>query len=59
MANEAVRKALKENHMRQWQLAVLLGVSEQTMYRKLRTDLPEEEQKKMIGLINNGEGENK
>ena len=51
MVNEAVRKALKEHHIRQWQLAIMLGVSEATIYRKMRTELPLDEQKKLIDLI--------
>lgn len=51
--NEAVRRALRVNNMAVWQLADLLGVSDNTLFRKLRHELPEDEQKKMIRLIEN------
>ncbi len=51
MANEKIRNALKKCGMCQWKLAILLGISEQTIYRKLRVELPEEEQQKLIELI--------
>lgn len=54
MANERVKKTLKDHGLRQWQLAIILGVSEQTIYRKLRVELPEEEQNKLISLIVRG-----
>ena len=51
MKNIIVRQALKKHGMRQWELAVLLGISEQTIYRKLRIELPEEEQRNLANLI--------
>ena len=54
--NEAVRRALRVKNMAVWQLADLLGVSDNTLFRKLRHELPEEEQKKMINLIENAKG---
>lgn len=50
MKNIIVRQALKKHGMRQWELAVLLGISEQTIYRKLRIELPEE-QRNLANLI--------
>lgn len=52
MRNEEIRKAMKTKGLKQWQLAELLGISEQTMYRKLRTELPEDEKQKILGVIN-------
>lgn len=54
--NEAVRRALRIKNMAVWQLADLLGVSDNTLFRRLRHELPEEEQKKMIHLIKNAKG---
>ena len=51
MKNAIVRQALKKYGMCQWELALILGVSEQTMYRKLRVELPEEEQHNLADLI--------
>lgn len=50
-ANQAIRNALKECGMYQWQLAKLLNISEATITRKMRTELPQEEQKKIIAQI--------
>lgn len=50
-ANEKVRKALRLNDVRQWQLAKMLGVAESTLIRRLRDELPKEEQKKLIRMI--------
>lgn len=52
MKNEEIRKAMKSKGLKQWELAELLGVSEQTMYRKLRTELPKEEKQKILEVIN-------
>lgn len=51
MRNKVIRETLKENKMYLWQLADLLGVSEPTMVRRLRHELPEEEQKRIVELI--------
>lgn len=50
-ANVEVRNALKNRRISQWQLADLLGVSEQTIYRKLRKELPDEEKEKILKVI--------
>ncbi len=58
MANEIIRKALKENCLHQWELAEKMGISEQTIYRRLRTELPPDEQKKILAIIEDGRKEN-
>lgn len=54
MTNIKVRIAMNDNHVPQWKLARLLGVSEITVWRRLREELPEEEQDRIIDLIENG-----
>ena len=49
--NIAVRTALLENDMYLWQLAGLLEVSETTMTRMMRKELPEERQNELVELI--------
>lgn len=49
--NIKIRKALKEHDIPQWMLAEHLGVSEFTLIRKMRHELPENEQQKMISII--------
>jgi len=55
--NTRVRNALKEQNMYLWELAQLLGVSEATITRKMRTELPEDEQNNLIEFIKK-EGKN-
>lgn len=51
MANEAVKDALKRHGVPQWELGMELNISENTMYRKLRTDLPKQEQEQLIRKV--------
>ena len=53
-SNTKIRSALEESRMRHWELANLLGISESTLVRWLRTELPEEEQKRIISIIKEG-----
>lgn len=39
----------------QWELAKLMGVSENTIWRLLREEQPEEEQDRIIWIMNNPE----
>lgn len=52
--NEEIRKALKNANMTQWQLATILGVSENTVYRMLRSELPKEEKERFLKAIKGG-----
>ena len=49
--NRMIRLALKENNMRQWQLADLMGIREETLSRLLRHELSEAEQIEIVKLI--------
>ena len=51
MNNERIRKALKTYGVYTWELGDLLGVSEATVTRKLRHELPKEEQSRIVKLI--------
>lgn len=44
-----------QSGMKQWEVARLLGVSESVLSRKLRDELPEEEQNRIISVIENAE----
>lgn len=59
MANERIREALESNAMRQWELAERLGVSEFTLTRRLRRELPENEQARILALIESSAKEDK
>ena len=54
--NLEIRNMLKAKGMRHWQLAELLNISEATLCRKFRRELPPDEQKMIIDLIENWEG---
>lgn len=49
--NIRIRKVLKEAGMKQWQLAELLAISEYTLSRWLRKELPQDEQDRIINII--------
>ena len=52
-ANIRIKIALLEVGMKNWELAAFLGISEATMSRRLRVELPEEEQDRIINVIRN------
>jgi len=54
MTNKNIRMTMLENDLKQWQLAKLLGLSESKLSRKLREELPEDEQQHIIELIKGG-----
>lgn len=51
MTNEIIREELKEKKVYQWELASALGISEQTMVRKMRFEMSDDEQMKLLALI--------
>ena len=51
MANEVVRETLKEFKVRQWELAAAIGVSEQTMVRRMRFEMSDEVQLHLLEVI--------
>lgn len=55
MTNQKIRIAMYDNHITQWKLARILGVSESTVWRLLREELPEEEQTRIVRIIEGGE----
>lgn len=51
-ANKELRTFLKENDIKHWQLGLLLGISESTVYRLLRNECQPEVKKKIICVVN-------
>jgi len=51
MSNLDIREAAKAKGVPLWSIAKHLGISEPTMTRKLRTELPEAEKKRMLDVI--------
>lgn len=51
MANEDIRQLIKDECIRHWKLAELLEISESTLVRRLRKELPTEEKEKIKKAI--------
>ena len=51
MTNMKVRMAMMENGLKQWEVARLLGIHEAVLSRKMRDELPEEEQDRIVQVI--------
>ena len=49
--NKIVRKALTETGVRNWEFADILGVSPETISRRLRHEMPETDQIKYAEMI--------
>ena len=59
MTNKAVRTAMIEANLHQWELARLLEIHESTLCRMMRDELPAEKQEEIISVIHEhmkGEG---
>ena len=51
MANEDLRKLMKDERIHQWEVAEKIGVSEVTLCRKMRRDLSLEDRLKFQSAI--------
>ncbi len=51
MANEDIRKSLKINNIKYWQVANEYGITDGNFSRKLRKELSSEEKKKIFEII--------
>ena len=51
MKNRKVRESLFVNQLPQWRLAKALGIAESSLTRKLRDELPLEEQDELVRII--------
>ncbi len=54
MKNKLIRDALSKKGMFLYQLGTLLNVSEATITRMMREELPEKEQQRIVKLIERG-----
>lgn len=57
MNNTKIRIKMLETGMKQWEVARLLGMSEPVLSRRLRDELPEDEQDRIVALIETAKGE--
>ena len=53
ISNKDIRKAIAESGHKQWEVAWKLGMSEATLCRKLRIELPEHDKEVIIESIRN------
>ena len=51
MNNKRIRDAAKASHVKLWQIADALGVNDGNFSRKLRRELPAEEQDRILEII--------
>lgn len=51
-ANQEIRDYAAKNKVYLWEIALAMGISEPTMTRKLRTELPEHERGEIMRIIN-------
>lgn len=51
MCNEAIRKAASDKGIKLWQIADKLGINDGNFSRKLRKELPQEEQERILHII--------
>lgn len=51
MRNHAIREQTKRNGVRFWEIAEALGVSEATVTRMLRKELPDADQYKILNIV--------
>lgn len=51
MNNAKIRNELARTRLKYWELARIMGIHEGSLSRKLRDELPEEEQNRIVDLI--------
>lgn len=51
MKNQEIRQAALRKGVRMWQIAEALGVHENTFSRRLCSELPQEEQERILSII--------
>ena len=51
MTNMRIRMAMLTAGLKQWEVAKLLGMNEAVLSRKMRAELPEEEQDRIVQVI--------
>ena len=56
MVNQEIRQRLAQAQVKHWQLAEAMSVSEFTLSRRLRHELPQEEQARILDIIDRMEG---
>lgn len=52
MKNEIIRDAARKTNVMLWQIAERLGINDGNFSRRLRHELPEDEQQRILQIIN-------
>ena len=51
MANQLIRDTAQKNGVRLWQIADAIGINDGNFSRRLRHELPPDEQARLLGII--------
>jgi len=51
MANEKIRESVRVNKVRFWEIAERMGMQDSALSRKMRRELPEAEQAKILNIV--------
>ena len=51
MQNQDIRRAAAGNGVFLWQVADVMGIADSSLSRKMRKELPEDEKRKIFGII--------
>lgn len=50
-ANMEIRNTAKKSGVRLWEVAEAIGITDGTLSRKMRRELPEAEQRQILGIV--------
>lgn len=53
MYNKEIRTTAKAHGVKMWQIAEALGIQDSALSRRMRHELPDDERKQIIGIIEN------
>ena len=53
MYNKEIRVTAKVHGVKMWQIAEALGIQDSALSRRMRHELPDDERKQIIGIIEN------
>jgi hypothetical protein len=53
MNNQEIRLAVRQAKIKLWRVADALGITDSTLSRKLRHELPEDEKQRILAIIRN------
>lgn len=51
MTNRDIRRAISTAHVKHWEVADVLGIHENTFYRMMRHELPDDKRQQILSAI--------